>query len=98
MKYHTACLPKFENFLGQVKDGFKFVEEFKLKSVGMMEPKIMATFVALGGIANVLWFKSKSFSSWAELEDAFKKTWCTKLNPSDAIAHACQTFQRKTII
>ena len=30
-----------------------------------------------------------------ELEDAFKKTWCTKLNPSDAIARACQTHQKE---
>ena len=47
-------LPKFENFSGQVKDGFKFIEEFKLKSVGMTEPKQMATFIALGGIATAL--------------------------------------------
>ena len=32
---------------------------------------------------------------WAELEDAFKKTWCIKLNPSDAIARACSTYQKE---
>ena len=47
-------LPKFENFSGQVKDGFKIIEEFKKKSVGMTEPKQMATFIALGGIATAL--------------------------------------------
>ena len=66
-----------------------------MKSVGMMEPKRMENFVALGGIATMSWFKRESFLSWAELEDAFKKTWCTKLNPSDAITCACQTFQKK---
>ena len=66
-----------------------------MKSVGMTEPKRMATFVALGGIATALWFERESFSSWAELEEAFKKTWCMNLNPSDAIARACQTFQRE---
>ena len=55
-----------------------------MKSVGMTEPKQMATIIALGGIATALWFESESFSSWMELEDAFKKTWCSKLNPSDA--------------
>ena len=30
-----------------------------------------------------------------ELEDAFKKTWCNKLNPSDAIACACSTYQKE---
>ena len=66
-----------------------------MKSVGMTEPKQMATFIALGGIATALWFERESFSSWMELEDAFKKTWCTKLNPSDAIARACQTHQKE---
>ena len=66
-----------------------------MKFVGLTEPKRMATFVAIGGIATVSWFKRKSFSSWAELEKAFKKTWCTKLNPSYAIARACQTFHEE---
>ena len=55
----------------------------------------MATFIALGGIATASWFERESFSSWAELEDAFKKTWCIKLNPSDAIARACSTYQKE---
>ena len=29
------------------------------------------------------------------MEDALEKTWCTKLNPSDAIARACQTHQKE---
>ena len=45
-----------------------------MKSVGMTEPKQMATFIALGIIATALWFERESFSLWAELEDAFKKT------------------------
>ena len=57
----SNLLPKFENFSGQVKDGFKFIEEFKMKSVGMTEPKQMATFIALGGIATALWFERISF-------------------------------------
>ena len=44
----SNLLPKFENFSGQVKDGFKFIEEFKMKAVGMPEAKKMATFIALG--------------------------------------------------
>ena len=66
-----------------------------MKSEGMMEPKRMATFVALGGIATALWFERESFTSWAKLEEAFKKTWCIKLKPSVAIARACQAFQRE---
>ena len=50
----STLLPKFENFSGQVKDGFKFIEEFKMKSVGMTEPKQMDTFIALGSIATAL--------------------------------------------
>ena len=38
-----------------------FIEEFKMKSVGMTEPKQMATFIALGGIATALWFERKVF-------------------------------------
>ena len=55
----------------------------------------MATFIALGSIATASWFERESFVSWANLEDAFKRTWCIKLNPSDAIACACQNFQRE---
>ena len=94
-KVASSLLPKFENFLGKVKDGFKFIEKFKMKSVGMTEPKHMATSIALSGIATASWFERESFKSYAELEEAFKKTWCTKLNPSDAIACVCQTFQKE---
>ena len=55
----------------------------------------MATFIALSGIATALWFERESFSLWAELEDAFKKTWYIKLNPLDAIACACSTYQKE---
>ena len=72
-KVASSLLPKFKNFSGKVKDGFKFIEEFKMKSVGMTEPKRMATFVARDGIATVLWFERESFSSWAKLIEAFKK-------------------------
>ena len=53
-KVVSSLLPKFEIFLGKVKDGFKFIKEFKMKSVRMMEPKRMATLVALMGIATAL--------------------------------------------
>ena len=91
----SSLLPKFKKKLGQVKDGFKFIEEFKIKSVRMTEPKQMAIFIALGGIATALWFKRESFSLWADLEDAFKKTWCVKLNILDAIACACSAYQKE---
>ena len=55
----------------------------------------MATFMALGGIATASWYELKNFETWGDLEDSFKKTWCIKLNPSDAIARACQTFQHE---
>ena len=45
-----------------------------MKSVGMTEPKQMATFIALGGIATASWFDKESFVSWADLKDAFKRT------------------------
>ena len=45
-----------------------------MKSIGMTEPKQMATFIALGGIATASWFERESFVSWANLKDAFKKT------------------------
>ena len=45
-----------------------------MKSVGMTEPKHMATFVALSSIATVMWVEKESLSSWAELEDSPKKT------------------------
>ena len=37
-------LPKFENFSGQVKDRLKFVEGFKMKSMGMRVPSIWQPF------------------------------------------------------
>ena len=66
-----------------------------MKSIGMTEPKQIATFIALGGIATASWFERESFVSWANLEDAYKKTWCIKLKPSDAIACGCQNFQQE---
>ena len=51
--------------MGQVKDGFKFIKEIKIKSVGMSDPKCVATFVALGGIATLPWYKREVFSSWS---------------------------------
>ena len=43
-----------------------------MKSVGMNEPKRIATFIALGEIASTTGFERESFSLWAKLEDAFK--------------------------
>ena len=57
----SSLLPKFEIFLGQVKDGFKFIKDRKMKSVGMTEPKQKATFIALNGIATALWLKGRFF-------------------------------------
>ena len=57
----SSLHPKFVNFSVHFKDGFKFIEEFKMKSVGMTEPKQMATFIALGGVATALWFERESF-------------------------------------
>ena len=62
-KVASNMLPKFEKISGQVKDGFKLIEEIKMKSVGMTEPKQMATFIAHTGIATALWFERESFSS-----------------------------------
>ena len=58
----SSLLPKFKKNSGHLKDSFKFIEEFNMKSMGMTEPKQMATFIALGGIATALWFERKSFS------------------------------------
>lgn len=69
-----------------------------MKPVGMIETKCMATFIALDGIATALWCKRESFLSWTQLEDTFKKTWCTKLNSFNAIAYGCQTFQKEMVI
>ena len=55
--------PKFENYSGQVKDGFKSIEDFRMKPMGINEPKKLATFIAIGGIATALWFERESFSS-----------------------------------
>ena len=61
----------------------------------MGEAKKIATFMALGGIATALCYELKNFETWKDLEESFKKTWCIKLNPYDAIARACQPLQRK---
>ena len=44
-----------------------------MKSVGITEPKQMATFTALGGIAIALWFERKRFSLWAELKAPLRR-------------------------
>ena len=82
-------------FMGQVKEGFKFIEKLKIKSVWLRKDKKMAIFMVLGGIATSSWNECKDFESWEDLEETLKKTWCIKLNPSDAIAWAFQTFQRE---
>ena len=64
-----------------------------MKSVGMGKAKLIATFIALGSIATASWFEWEDFKTWEALEDLFKKMWCIKLDPSDAIARACQVYQ-----
>ena len=44
-----------------------------MKSVGITEPKKMATFIALGGIATALCVERESFSLWAELKDPLRR-------------------------
>ena len=60
MEVASSMLPKFEKFTGLVKYGFKFIKEFKMKSVGMGEAKEMATFRAFGGIATASWYEVKN--------------------------------------
>ena len=60
----------------------------------MTEPKQMATFIALGGIATAFWFK-REFLSPGLILKTHLRNWCIKLNLSDAIACACQNFQRE---
>lgn len=54
-KLESSFLPRVDNFLGQVNDRFNFIEELKMKSVGMTEPKRMATFVSYDIIATLTW-------------------------------------------
>ena len=44
-----------------------------MKSVGLTEPKKMATFIALGGISTDLWFEREIFFSKMKLKDNSKK-------------------------
>ena len=60
-KVASNFLPKFNTSWVKLKMAF-FYEEFKMKSVGIIEPKKMATFIALGGIATALWFERESFN------------------------------------
>ena len=64
MEVASSMLPKFENFSGLVNNGFKFIEEFNMKSVGMGEAKKMSTFMALGDIATASWYELKDFETW----------------------------------
>ena len=63
-----------------------------MKSVGMTDPKSMATFIALGGNATASWFKRKSLSPGL-ISKTPSRTWCIKLNPSNAVAFVCQNYQ-----
>ena len=46
---------------GLVEDGFKFIKEFKIMSVGMTGSKRMATFIVLHESAAALWFIEEFF-------------------------------------
>ena len=57
MEVASSMLSKFGKISGLVKDGFKFIEELEMKSVGMGEAKKMATFMAISGIAPASWYE-----------------------------------------
>ena len=63
MERESSMLPEssIKLTLSQIK--LKFIEEFKIKSVGYVKVKQMATFIALISIAVALWFERKSFNS-----------------------------------
>lgn len=90
----VSLVPKLSNFSGRVEDGFRFLEDFKIKTHNMREVSRIATFKALCGVNVVSWFKSRNFESWSDLEKGFLDSWCVKLTPSDAIAKAAQLVHR----
>ena len=60
-----SLLPKIELFLGQVKAGFRFIEEFIMKSVGMTELKRMAASIAIKELQLLYNLEKESSSLWA---------------------------------
>ena len=76
MELSNALLPKMERFSGDPKDGYRFLENFKLVSQGMDDTTRIKFFPALCSAENVNWFKNKSDLSWNQLEERFRASWC----------------------
>ena len=44
-----------------------------MKSVGMTDPKQVATFIALGGIATALWFEGRDYPCGQRKKTPFRR-------------------------
>ena len=60
-KIASNLLPKFKKILAWSRM-FKYIEEFKIKTAGMTEPKQMAIFIALGVLILPLGLREKVLS------------------------------------
>ena len=89
----SNLMPKMKYFLGNHKDGFGFIETFKVQTASMEEEQSILCFGALCGHEAMGWFNAKNFTSWEELENQFKLAWCLVYQPLKAIEKALAVRQ-----
>ena len=81
----ASLLPKPKMFSGKISEGYRFIENFKLRTDNMDETTRVASFKALCGSEVISWLTSQDFASWEDLEKSFKSNWCEKLEPEEAL-------------
>ena len=84
----SNLMPKMEYFLGNHKDGFGFIETFKVQTASMEEDQRICCFGALCGHEAMGWFNAQNFTSWEGLDNQFKSAWCLVYQPLEAIEKA----------
>ena len=59
-------------FSGKISEGYRFIENFKLRTDNIDETTRVASFKALCGSEVISWLTSQDFASWEDLEKSFK--------------------------
>ena len=80
-------LPCLRVFSGELKNGFKFIKNYKLQTKDLFEEEKIRYFRVIIGDKAYKWFTARNFTLWSALEDSWLNFRCKVINPMEAITY-----------
>ena len=86
-------LPKPKMYSGKISEGYRFIDNFKLRTNNMYKTTQVASFKALCRSEVISWLLGQDFASWDKLKKSFKSNWYKKLKTEEALGKTYKVKQ-----